>query len=88
MSTGSIPADDLGSAEHRRTKSDGVPVIDGSDLCKSYEDGSLASKSIVGQIREACTRWGFFQLVNHGIPSDVLRYLQDETTRYLGRREA
>eukprot|EP00884_Botryococcus_braunii_P020126 jgi/Botrbrau1/6798/Bobra.0153s0001.1 len=81
MSAGSILLDSLGAVDQKQDP-DGVPVIDGSDLCKSFEDGSLSHNPIVSQIRDACTRWGFFQLVNHGIPSEGLILLQEEAKRF------
>ncbi|KAA8516751.1 hypothetical protein F0562_017051 [Nyssa sinensis] len=48
----------------------GIPVIDLSGL-KSHLD----RPKIVEQIREAARTWGFFQVINHGVPVSVL----DET---------
>lgn len=43
-----------------------IPVIDFSKL-----DGEERAKTMV-QIANGCKEWGFFQLVNHGIPVDLL----------------
>ncbi|KAJ6988649.1 1-aminocyclopropane-1-carboxylate oxidase [Populus alba x Populus x berolinensis] len=45
-----------------------VPVIDFDGI---HEDASLRGK-IVEELREACKKWGFFQVINHGISSSVL----------------
>ena len=44
-----------------------VPTIDLSynDLADAEED------SIVEQIAQACSEYGFFQIINHGIPSEL-----------------
>jgi isopenicillin N synthase-like dioxygenase len=60
---------------------EGVPVIDASGLLRQEGTGNWPPTYIVDQIRDACTRWGFFQLVNHGLPLDVLHLLDEESKR-------
>ncbi|WMV47973.1 hypothetical protein MTR67_041358 [Solanum verrucosum] len=54
-----------------------VPVVDLSGI--HVEDGR---KKIVDGIREACEKWGLFQLINHGIPSSVLEGMIDGTRKF------
>ncbi|XP_049374592.1 1-aminocyclopropane-1-carboxylate oxidase homolog 1-like [Solanum verrucosum] len=54
-----------------------VPVVDLSGI--HVEDGR---KKIVDEIREACEKWGLFQLINHGIPSSVLEGMIDGTRKF------
>ncbi|CAK7329794.1 unnamed protein product [Dovyalis caffra] len=42
-----------------------VPVI---DLSTSSPGDS---KELVSKIKDACRKWGFFQVINHGVPSDL-----------------
>lgn len=48
--------------------SDNIPTI---DLTGVDEDASLR-KEIVNKVGDACEKWGFFQVVNHGIPLTTL----------------
>nr|XP_029148531.1 probable 2-oxoacid dependent dioxygenase [Arachis hypogaea] len=45
-----------------------IPAIDLQDIDKS---SSLRGK-VVDQIRSASQKWGFFQVINHGVPEDVM----------------
>nr|GMD81951.1 1-aminocyclopropane-1-carboxylate oxidase homolog 1-like [Ipomoea batatas] len=43
-----------------------IPVIDFEGL------GGSRRVEIVNMIKDACESWGFFQVINHGIPQDVM----------------
>ncbi|OVA06044.1 Oxoglutarate/iron-dependent dioxygenase [Macleaya cordata] len=47
-----------------------IPVIDFSGLVNNSDH--QRRPEIVNQIREAASTWGFFQVINHGIPRDVI----------------
>ncbi|XP_016477382.1 deacetoxyvindoline 4-hydroxylase-like [Nicotiana tabacum] len=54
-----------------------VPVVDLSGI--EVED---RRKKVVDETREASEKWGFFQLINHGIPSSVLEGMIDGTRKF------
>nr|UXL73228.1 2-oxoglutarate-dependent dioxygenase GA 2-oxidase [Jasminum sambac] len=47
-------------------EAEGIPVIDLSPLNSTDNDAELSS--LVSEIGDACKNWGFFQVINHGVP--------------------
>ncbi|XP_052726123.1 probable 2-oxoacid dependent dioxygenase isoform X2 [Vigna angularis] len=45
-----------------------IPII---DLTGIHDDPNMRD-GVVGKVRYACEKWGFIQVVNHGIPTQVL----------------
>ncbi|XVF76333.1 hypothetical protein PTKIN_Ptkin13bG0258100 [Pterospermum kingtungense] len=55
-----------------------LPVIDFAELLGPNRSQVLNSLS------SACEEYGFFQVVNHGIPSEVIRSMIDVSSRFFG----
>ncbi|KAL2455891.1 2-oxoglutarate (2OG) and Fe(II)-dependent oxygenase superfamily protein [Abeliophyllum distichum] len=49
------------------TEAEGIPLIDLSPLNSSDTDADFSN--LVAEIGDACKNWGFFQVINHGVPS-------------------
>ncbi|MED6222207.1 hypothetical protein PIB30_062133 [Stylosanthes scabra] len=60
------------------TKNTMIPVIDLEGVAKD----PMKRQQVVSRIREACETWGFFQVVNHGIPLSVLDGMKDGIRRF------
>lgn len=55
------------------SQEESVPVIDVSN----WDDSRVAES-----ICEAAIKWGFFQIVNHGVPVEVMEQVKDSATRF------
>ncbi|GAB2221849.1 hypothetical protein Droror1_Dr00013040 [Drosera rotundifolia] len=54
-----------------------VPVIDLRGV-----EGDERRVRVVGKIRKACETWGMFQMINHGIPIDVIEGVLEGVRRF------
>jgi len=53
-----------------------IPVIDLS--------GTRDESLIIAEVGKACEQWGFFQVINHGVPSELCREVESEAKRFFG----
>ncbi|RZC00308.1 G-type lectin S-receptor-like serine/threonine-protein kinase isoform C [Glycine soja] len=55
-----------------------IPVIDLQDI----HNNPALHNEVVTKIRSACQEWGFFQVINHGIPISVMDQMIDGIRRF------
>ncbi|KAG6393407.1 hypothetical protein SASPL_147648 [Salvia splendens] len=48
-------------------------------------DDPIKREAVVDAVREASDTWGFFQVINHGIPEAVLEDMIDGARRFFGQ---
>ncbi|KAK7304616.1 hypothetical protein VNO77_42500 [Canavalia gladiata] len=51
-----------------------IPTVDLTPFLREDEDGK---KKVMEIITEACSEYGFFQIVNHGVPLDLIKEAMD-----------
>ncbi|KAI6701276.1 hypothetical protein NL676_015600 [Syzygium grande] len=80
--------------EHRpkpaAAQAEGIPLVDLAAVTGySPSDGvvtaSAAVKGLVAEIGEACKKWGFFAVVNHGMAAEKRERIEREAREFFGQ---
>ncbi|GMH02713.1 hypothetical protein Nepgr_004552 [Nepenthes gracilis] len=68
--------------EHRPkltiTETQQIPLVDLSsvssllDSLSDYNDSNIDQYALIAEIGDACQKWGFFQVINHGVPFEKI----------------
>jgi isopenicillin N synthase-like dioxygenase len=78
---GQVDPSFIQAVEHRPKpaviEAEGIPLIDLSDA-KSID-------RLVAEIGGACERWGFFQVINHGVPVERRRKIETAARKFFGQ---
>lgn len=83
---GEVDHDFIQALEHRpkpgSIEAEGIPLIDLSPLDSSESENTEAFARLVAQIGDACKNWGFFQVINHGVPSPVRKGIESASKKF------
>ena len=66
---------------------DQIPVIDLACLGLNLDDDAQTRRkqaSLVSQVRDACLHWGFFHIINHGVPQGIVTGMRKQALRLFG----
>ncbi|PKU81506.1 S-norcoclaurine synthase 1-like [Dendrobium catenatum] len=69
---------DVDAASMASIDDDELPVI---DLMKLL-DPELIDREELLRLGSACKEWGFFQIINHGIPEEVIEKIKDDIKKF------
>nr|XP_028962206.1 naringenin,2-oxoglutarate 3-dioxygenase-like [Malus domestica] len=71
--------------KHVITEGEGIPLIDLTPITNremSAGSNSKAVEELAAKIGEACRTWGFFTVINHGVPSDIRRRIMEASRKF------
>jgi len=75
--------------EHRPrisfTEAEGIPLIDRSPIAKTLHPSSDKVSAVVREIGNACEEWGFFQVINHGVPLEKRQRIEDVSRKFFAQ---
>ncbi len=84
---GEVDPDFIQEPEHRPSISyiegQGIPLIDLSPI--HSPDNVSAIESLVKEIGNACKEWGFFQVINHGVPLEKRQKIYDVSRKFFAQ---
>ena len=63
----------------------GVPLIDLSLILSSNNVSAIEFEGLVKEVGDACKEWGFFQVINHGVPLGKREKIDDASRKFFAQ---
>ncbi|KAJ4830101.1 hypothetical protein Tsubulata_017788 [Turnera subulata] len=86
---GEVDAAFIQNPEHRPKleiiKAEGIPLIDLSILNSpdtNYSSDPHALEGLVKEVGDACKKWGFFQIINHGVSLEKRQKIENASRKF------
>ncbi|GAY36181.1 hypothetical protein CUMW_279440 [Citrus unshiu] len=67
------------------TEDEGIPLIDLSPLSSPNGANTKHIDDLVVEIGNACKTWGFFQVINHGVPLEKRQKVEDAMRKFFAQ---
>ncbi|KAH9656317.1 Fe2OG dioxygenase domain-containing protein [Citrus sinensis] len=67
------------------TEDEGIPLIDLSPLSSPNDANTKHIDDLVAEIGNACKTWGFFQVINHGVPLEKRQKVEDAMRKFFAQ---
>lgn len=72
--------------EHRPNltpiEAEGIPIIDLSSYNDNNKRDDEQLQRLVSEVGDACANWGFFQVINHGVPSEHRQRIESASRKF------
>ena len=62
-----------------------VPLIDLAPILSSNNVSAIEFEGLVKEVGNACKDWGFFQVINHGVPMEKLQKIDDASRKFFAQ---
>nr|POF20219.1 protein dmr6-like oxygenase 2 [Quercus suber] len=65
----------------------GVPLIDLAPILSSNNVFAIEFEGLVKEVGNACKDWGFFQVINHGVPLEKRQRIDGASRKFFAQKE-
>jgi isopenicillin N synthase-like dioxygenase len=68
--------------KHTVTEGEDIPLIDLSPITNRESSNPKAVQDLADKVGLACKTWGFFTVINHGVPSDIRKKIMEVSRKF------